>query len=180
MSILKLSARDRAHLSTQSGASVQGRGVQGRGVLRGVTKAIAISALTLTIAGCTERIRNHGYVPSTDDLSQITVGVDTRATVEEVLGAPSTGGVLNDGGYYYVRTQMRHYAALEPKVVNREIVAVSFDSKGVVTNIETYGLEDGRPVVLSRRVTSDQTKGRSIIQQLFGSLGNVSAENLLN
>lgn len=144
-----------------------------------ITKGLAIAAMAFVIAGCAERIRNHGYVPSDDDLTQITVGVDTRATVEEVLGAPSTGGVLDNSGYYYVRTQMRHLAHLEPKVVNREIVAVSFDSKGVVTNVERYGLEDGRPVVLSRRVTSDSTKGQTLIKQIFGSFGNVSAENLL-
>ena len=139
-----------------------------RRVMRGVVLGVALFAL----AACAERIRNHGYVPTDDDLSQITVGVDTRDTVEEVLGAPSTSGVADASGFYYVRSQFRHFAYLEAKEINRELVAVTFDGDGVVQNIERYGLEDGQTVVLSRRVTTNEGDGDGILQQLLRSLGN--------
>ena len=148
-------------------------GLSGDGVMVFATSLLALLGVALfALAACAERIRNHGYVPSDDDLSQITVGVDTRDTVEEVLGAPSTSGVADASGFYYVRSQFRHFAYLEPKEINRELVAVTFDGDGVVQNIERYGLEDGQTVVLSRRVTTNEGDGDGILQQLLRSLGN--------
>lgn len=127
----------------------------------------------VSLAACVERIRTHGYVPQDEDLSQITVGVDTRDTVTEVLGAPSTSGVVNEGGFYYVRSTFRHIGPTEPKVINREILAVTFDGDGVVQNIERFGLEDGRAVVLSRRVTDNQDNN-GFLRQLIRNIGNFS------
>lgn len=135
-------------------------------------RMVLLGLAVVSVTACVERTRSHGYVPKDDDLSAITVGVDTRDTVSEVLGAPSTSGVVDESGYYYVRSTFRHLGPIEPKVIEREIVAVSFDPDGVVTNIQRYGLEDGRPVVLSRRVT-DNEDGVSLIRQLLGNIGSI-------
>ncbi|MGI3167700.1 outer membrane protein assembly factor BamE [Pseudooceanicola sp. C21-150M6] len=140
----------------------------GGAVLRGVLVLTAFLAL----AGCSERIRSHGYVPQDDDLEQITVGVDTRDTVTDILGSPSTSGMSDDSGLYYVRSRVRHYLYLEPKVIDREVVAVSFDPDGVVSNVERFGLEDGRPVVLSRRVTTNEAGNNGLVAQLLRNIQN--------
>ena len=50
--------------------------------------------LTLSTAfSCTNIYRNHGYVPSDGVLANIVIGIDTRASVEDTLGMPTTGGV---------------------------------------------------------------------------------------
>jgi len=59
------------------------------------------------------------------------------------------------------------------------VVAISFNQAGVVENVERFGLEDGRVIVLSRRVTEANVKGISFLRQLFGSLGRLSAGDLL-
>ncbi len=41
----------------------------------------------------------------------------------------------------------------KPEEISREVVAVSFDDKGVVRNIERFGLENGEVIVLEHRVT---------------------------
>ncbi len=132
----------------------------------------------VSLAACVERIRAHGYVPDEEDLTQITVGVDTRDTVNDVLGAPSTSGVADSSGYYYVRSSFRHFGPLAPRVVEREIVAITFDDSGVVQNIERYGLEDGRAVVLSRRVTDIESSNTGILRQLLRNIGNFGPSNL--
>ena len=38
---------------------------------------------------CSAVYRNHGFTPLDADLAKIVVGVDTRASVEETLGAPT-------------------------------------------------------------------------------------------
>lgn len=148
--------------------------------MRATARAIVVSLALVAVAGCSPIMRNHGYVPSDDALQEITVGIDSRATVEDVLGMPSAGAFMEGGDIYYVRSQVRHFGMLEPKVVDREVVAISFDDSDVVQNIERFGLEKGRPVVLSRRVTSSSVEGKSFFQQLIGNLGRFNAGDMLN
>ncbi|MEQ9693475.1 outer membrane protein assembly factor BamE [Shimia sp. SDUM112013] len=128
-------------------------------------------ALSVSVA-CTTQYRNHGYVPPAEDLSNITVGVDTRDSVAESVGTPTASGVTNDGGYYYVRTRVRHYGAREPQVVERRMVAITFDTRGVVNNISEYALEDGQAVPLARRVTDNGVEDQSVLSQVLANIGN--------
>jgi outer membrane protein assembly factor BamE (lipoprotein component of BamABCDE complex) len=91
----------------------------------------------------------------------------------ETVGPPSSGGVLNDGGYYYVRSRERTFGPSAPKEIERQMVAISFDSAGVVSNIERFGLEDGKVVPLVRRITDTAVTDKSLLRQLFGNLGKL-------
>jgi hypothetical protein len=66
-----------------------------------------------------------------------------------------------------------------PKEISRELVAVTFDGNGTVANVERFGLEDGRVVVLSRRVTDNGLNDISFIRQLFGNIGNFDPSGVL-
>lgn len=152
------------------------RGERNRG--RRIGLALA-GAVLLTALACTPIYRKHGYVPTRDELAAITPGRDTRDSVIEAIGPPSSSGVLNESGFYYISTQMRHYGPREPKVVDRELVAINFDSRGVVRGVERYGLEHGRVVPLERRVTSSSVSDKTFLRQLLGNLGRIDPSTLL-
>lgn len=134
---------------------------------------IALCAIALTSA-CVASYRNHGYIPDEEQLSEIVVGVDTRDSVAESVGSPTAAGVLDDSGFYYVRSRVRSYAFTEPRVIERQVLAISFDQSGVVQNIERFGLEDGRVISLERRVTESSVVDRTFLRQLLGSLGRIA------
>ena len=133
----------------------------------------------LALSACSPQFRNHGYVPNDEDLALITVGVDTRASVEEAVGAPAMSGVITDTATYYVQSRVRRFAWQEPEVVERQVLAISYDSAGVVTNIERFGLEDGQVVPISRRITGTSGTNESIIRRLIGSIGGFRASDFL-
>ena len=135
--------------------------------------------IALSVSGCTAIYRDHGYLPAEGDLEQVVVGVDNRSTVQEVLGSPIGSGVLDDGAIFYLSTKVKHYAFYEPKVVEREMLVVSFDTDDQVENIEKFGLEDGRVITLSRRVTTGPVKGPKFLKQILGNLGNFNPAGLL-
>lgn len=137
--------------------------------------AVAI-LLVAGLAACSAQFRTHGYLPPEDQLQQIVPGIDTRATVEDVVGVPTTSGVQNDSGFYYIETEMRQFAWKRPEVIDREILAITFDTAGVVENIVTYGLEDGRVVPLTRRVTEAGEGDIGFIRRLFGNIGGLSLD----
>ncbi|WP_299023593.1 outer membrane protein assembly factor BamE [uncultured Sulfitobacter sp.] len=130
------------------------------------------------ISACSPQYVNHGYIPPQEELDQIVVGVDTRASVEETIGTPATAGVVNDSGFYYVRSRQRTFGALAPKVVERQVLAISFDSAGVVSNIERFGLERGQVVPLARRVTTSGVSNTGFLRQLLGNLGRFNPAGL--
>lgn len=146
---------------------------------KAIGRAAVFGTAILGMAACASVYRNHGYVPTEEDLAAIKVGVDTRDTVAEAVGTPSAQGVLQESGYYYVASRVRHYGPREPRIVSRELVAISFDSSGVVRNIERYGLEDGQIIPLSRRVTSSSVEDKTFLRQLLGNLGRFNPGTVL-
>lgn len=149
-------------------------------ILRIWTRALLLGVLVFGLTACAAVYRNHGYVPSDEDLAEITVGVDTQGSVEEAVGRPTTSGVLQDQAWYYVGSRWRHFGALAPKAIERQVVAISFDGRGVVTNIERFGLEDGQVVPLSRRVTDSSVRNTTFLRQLLGNIGQFNAEQFIN
>lgn len=153
--------------------------IMGRSTRTAIRRNLALVALVALVAACAPVMRKHGYAPIEEDLAQVVVGVDTRATVLEKIGAPTITGVLNESGIYYVSSVFRHFGAAAPEEISREVVAISFNAQGLVTNVARYGLEDGEVVVLSRRVTEDNVRDSTLIRQLLGAIGNFSATDLI-
>lgn len=141
-------------------------------------RAAAIGVFLAT-AACNPVYTNHGYIPTDLELAQIQIGA-SREEVQQVLGRPSAEGMLNADAWYYVQGRWKLTGINAPRELDREVVAISFDSQGRVTNIERYGMEHGRVVVLSRRVTSSNVQGNSAIKQIFGNVGRLDAEDLFN
>ena len=135
-----------------------------------VARLLSGLVLVLALASCAQ-YRNHGYAPSDADLENIVVGADTRETVATVIGRPSGSGLAEDGSWFYVESRFRHFAFQAPKEIEREVVAVSFGSNGKVTNIERFGLQDGRVITLSRRVTAASKVKIPLLRRIFGNLG---------
>lgn len=133
----------------------------------------------MVLSSCTAQYRNHGYLPTETDLATISIGVDTRETVAAAIGAPTVNGVLNDSGYYYVESRFRHLGPFAPQEVERQVLAISFDAAGVLSNIERFGLSDGRVITLSRRVTDDNVRDTTFIRQLLGNIGNFDPTALI-
>lgn len=136
-------------------------------------------ALVAAVAACSPVYRNHGYVPTEQDLALVEVGKDTRETVGQKIGRPSTSGLLNDVGWFYVQSRYKHFGPRAPQEIDRQVLAVTFNEAGTVENIARYGLEDGKVVQISRRVTEPNVKGISFIQQILGSFGRLQAGDLL-
>ncbi|KPN63126.1 Beta-barrel assembly machine subunit BamE [Aliiroseovarius crassostreae] len=133
-----------------------------------------------SVAACSATYRNHGYMPTDTDIAALQVGVDTRESVAETVGQPGTSGLLTDGGWYYVQSRFEHFTYNEPKEIDRQVLAISYDTAGKVANIERFGLEDGRVVVLDRRVTETGIVGVGFLRQMFGSLGRLNVGDIIS
>ncbi|ARO14536.1 lipoprotein, SmpA/OmlA family [Ketogulonicigenium robustum] len=148
------------------------------GLMRSMRIALAAGALVATVA-CVPMYRNHGYVPTDEMVSALTVGRDTRASVIAAIGEPAAQSVQNAAAFYYVQSRFETYGAFAPREIDRQVLAVTFDNAGVVRNITRYGLADGNVVTLSRRVTDDLGDDATFVRQLLGNFGRVNAASML-
>ncbi|SIT85210.1 outer membrane protein assembly factor BamE [Pontibaca methylaminivorans] len=147
--------------------------------IAGAARAGLIIFAFLSLTACGAVYRNHGYVPTPSELAQVEVGKDTRESVVRLIGEPGTSGVLDDSGYYYISSRFRQFGPMAPKVVDRQLVAISFNNAGVVQNIERFGLEHGRAISLDRRVTETGVEDRTLLRQLLRNLGRFNPASVL-
>ncbi|MCB1391505.1 MAG: outer membrane protein assembly factor BamE [Rhodobacteraceae bacterium] len=148
-------------------AAARGRGPGRRALLAGL-------GVAMLVASCSPIMQYHGYAPSDADLEQIQVGQDTRETVGQKIGQPGMGGVMEGSGWFYVQSDWRQRGWRAPEEVDRQVVAISFDQRDRVSNIERFGLADGQVVALSRRVT-DAGPRPSVMSQVLRVIGSVAA-----
>jgi len=150
------------------------------GAQRGIwVRLVACVVAAALLGACARLSDSHGYVPDDSLLAEVKVGLDTKETVERLLGRPGTLGLVDERGWYYVHSDYERFLWRAPKEVHREVVAVSFNAKGQVSNVERFGLEKGEVVVLSRRVTTGNTQGVGLLAQLLRNLGTFDAGSLL-
>lgn len=149
--------------------------------MRSILEKIWMAVIGLAIlSACAVTLDDsHGYVPDDTLLNEVKLGLDTKETVARLLGQPGTEGVIDDRGWYYVESDYETFLWRAPVEVDREVVAVSFTESGVVENIERFGLEDGRVIALSRRVTTSNTQGVGFLRQLFSNLGTFNAGDFI-
>lgn len=147
-------------------------------VCRVLLRFVPVLLLLGTLA-CTPIIRDHGYAPTDPELATLTIGTDSRAEVVEKVGRPSAEGLLNDDQWFFVQSRWEAVGPRAPVEIDRQVVVLSFSDNGTLRNVERFGLEDGRVVTLSRRVTDSSIQSVTLIGQLLGNIGRLRADQLI-
>jgi len=138
--------------------------------------AVALTFCAALTGGCAPTVQVHGYMPPQADIARVRPGFDDAGSVEEILGRPSSSGVLRDSAWYYVQSTVESFTWHAPRVIDREVLAVQFGQNGVVRGVARYGLEDGRIINLTTRTTETGGREMGVLEQLFGNLLNLDAE----
>ena len=110
---------------------------------RAMLRLGAATALVICVSACAATYTNHGYVPPPEELAEINVG-DSREEVQALVGVPSAAGVIRDEAWFFTQYRVRNFTYNAPEVIERDIVAISFDTGGRVSNIERFGLRMAR------------------------------------
>ncbi len=143
------------------------------------TRTLGLVLVLAAAAGCTRMERFHGFAPTDADLAAVQVGQTTKDSVLASFGPPVSDGTLENNAVYYVSSTFNHYGPFAPEEVDRQVVAIRFDSNDVVRNVARYTLQDGQVVALDRRVTEDGISDVTLLAQLLRSFGRFNAGTLL-
>lgn len=145
------------------------------GLAANVLPALTIIALA-ALSGCAgSRIKQtQGYIVDETLVASVQPGVDNRASVEKTLGRPSWASEFDTGEWYYVTRNSEQVAFLAPKPTSQSIIIISFDPTGAVTKVAREGLEKVASVKMNGDSTPTLGRDSSLLQDLFGNIGQVS------
>jgi outer membrane protein assembly factor BamE (lipoprotein component of BamABCDE complex) len=137
---------------------------------------VSVAAMALGAAAACAPVQTYsGFLPERNDveIADPQPGVDTRSTVQQRFGTPSTTAVFDQTAWYYVSSVQEQVAFYTPETTERRVMVVRFNGDTVST-VEKFGLERGRLVAYNDEVTPTRGRELGILEQLLGNVGNTS------
>lgn len=141
-----------------------------RGFLR-LSAAMALGLAAATTA-CAPVQTYNGFRSdrNNEEIPDPQVGVDTRDTVMQRFGSPSTTAVFDQTAWYYVSSVEERIAFYEPRTIDRRVMVVRFDGD-TVSAVEKFGMERGRLIAYNDETTPTRGRELGVIEQLLGNVG---------
>ena len=134
-------------------------------------RLVVATAIATLLSACAPIIVQRGNLPDPELLSRVQPGVQSRNQVADLLGSPSSVATFGDEVWYYISSQTETLAFYEPEVTEQKVIAITFDSAGMVKTVRAYGLEDAQAIEPVARITPTGGRAITILEQLFGNLG---------
>ena len=134
--------------------------------------------LVVVLTGCSvfvakEQVRGNKVDP--DQLKELTPGTSTRSDVTALLGSPTLHATFDDNTWIYISEITRPRIGGTQAVEEQNVVTLTFDGKGVLSDIKTKNQDDSLPVNVVSRTTPSPGSEASFLQQLFGNIGRFNA-----
>ena len=137
-----------------------------------IHKMFFLSLLLMPTSGCANDtfLVHNGNMPSSEKTSEIKQG-QTMSEVESVLGSPSAVTSFDGKTWIYMSSTLKKVAFFKPKEINREILAISFNDNGKVSEIQNYDLQDGRQISIDQTETPIAGSRVGFFRKYFGGVG---------
>ena len=119
------------------------------------------------LAGCGERISEHGHIIDQTEMETIKIGQTNRVDIIGMLGRPSFEGAFDSRKIYYLSQIMELQVAGINKTKSRVIYAFSFDADNNLKEVDLIDEKTGLNVthIASKTPTPGDTFG--VVEQIF-------------
>jgi outer membrane protein assembly factor BamE (lipoprotein component of BamABCDE complex) len=138
-----------------------------------ILRLAAIAVLAASGAACAPVTTYTGFRSdfNNTDIPQPQVGVDTKTTVQQRFGTPSTTAVFDQTAWYYISAAQQQVAFYAPRTTERHVMVVRFNGD-TVSAVDNYGIERGRIIAYNTDVTPTRGRELGLLEQIFGNIGN--------
>ena len=136
------------------------------------TALALIAASLVSIGACSPIVYHQGFQTIDVRPADVKVGQDTRSTVLEKLGSPTTMSTFDKDLWFYMSQLRSQTSFYNPKTIQRDVVAISFDhDTQQVKSVDKFTLQDGRVIAFNDRETPTRGREMTVLEQLIGSIG---------
>jgi outer membrane protein assembly factor BamE (lipoprotein component of BamABCDE complex) len=122
-------------------------------------------------AACSPKIDNRGYVKNVEWKDQIVIGQTTKDDILQNFGSPSSQSSFGDESWYYITAHKETMAFFKPEITEQNVVRLTFDANGVVTNLETFDKSNAQEFDVAKRITPTEGHSLGFFEQILGNVG---------
>ena len=134
----------------------------------------AALALCLSVTACGWLLpppQTRGNKVEQDQLKELVPGTSTKADVTALIGSPTQKAMFDENTWLYITEVTRSRVGQTLGVLDQGVVVLSFDDRGVLTDIKSVVQDDAVPVSVVSRTTPSPGTEASFMQQLLGNIG---------
>jgi outer membrane protein assembly factor BamE (lipoprotein component of BamABCDE complex) len=120
------------------------------------------------------RIDKRGYMFDSSGYETLQEGVTTKQRVLTMMGSPTIISDLSDEELWiYYHEDVKELLFFKPKVINRTIIALTFDDQQTVKQLKSYDLSAEENLAFSKDFTKIQNRDEGFFKKIFGNVGQV-------
>ena len=129
----------------------------------------------LTLSACSSDVFlvHNGNMPSNDKIAELKVG-QTKEEVQYILGSPSSVSSFDGNMWLYISSTTKKIAFLEPKLIDRNVLAIYFDQNDEVSRISKLTEKDGQQISIDSDQTLSGGHDIGFFKKYFGGVGTYS------
>lgn len=139
----------------------------------------ALLVMSVGLAACDTTVISHGHQLNADDVARIQPGLTTQGEVTALLGSPSSVLPFESGSWVYINRRIEGTNYFNMDLSAQDVVRISFDEQGIVNNIETLDMTDGREIDPNEDVTPTSGNEINAIEQFLGNIGRFNNDAAL-
>lgn len=136
-----------------------------RSLLLGIAGAAA-----LALSGCGEQTTK-GHIFDEEMIAKIKPGMDGQQVLQ-TIGTPSTVSTVGNQTWYYIsQDTVQRLKFMAPTVTNQRVLAINFTKNLKVSDVQNFGIEDGKVFDFSKNETPTGGAELSVVKQLLRATG---------
>ncbi len=130
-----------------------------------------IAIISIFLSACTPTTEIRGKVLTEKAVNSLTIGETTQRDALQALGTPTTTSTFDQQIWYYIGQKMERVGISEEEIVERRVLALTFNQQKVLAKIDHLTENDGMTLTPSDKETTSSGRKFTIMQQLIGNLG---------
>lgn len=124
------------------------------------------------------RVEKHGYMFDLSDHDRLQEGVTSKERVLKIMGSPTLVSELdNDETWIYFSENVEHFLFFKPNTEEREVLILSFNEGGVVSNLKKISLSDeDKKMTFATNYTKVDDHETHLFKSFVGNVGQVKPQ----
>jgi outer membrane protein assembly factor BamE (lipoprotein component of BamABCDE complex) len=135
-----------------------------------------IICICLLIQSCVKNTKIKGFSPYKINSEKLIELIHSKNDAIELLGSPSIISNIGGESWYYISSKEEYYALSNPKIIEQNIVELSFDQDNIISK-KRYDIKDGIEIEFNESYTKTIGSEKSIFDNMLNNLGRFNKNN---
>jgi len=128
-------------------------------------------ALILSLTACAKNELYVGYNFPDNYQERLKIGRTSKSDVLEFMGSPTTESSYGESTFYYIAQKQISKSFFQPKIEQQDVVALTFNSKGILTQAKHYDMNDYKAMQLDETRTTLKGNEMGMLEQMMHNVG---------